>query len=63
MEYFNAKLGNIMYKRIYRKCESFMGNTHFGFWRGSGKKEALQQSKNVPVSVYACCVDSKKAFE
>ena len=60
----------IIHTRIYKKCESQMGQSQFGFRNGVGTREALfslnvlvQRCRDMNVDVYACFVDYTKAFD
>lgn len=60
----------IIHARIYRKCESQMGSTQFGFRGGVGTREALfsinvllQRCRDMNVDVHACFIDYRKAFD
>lgn len=60
----------VIHTRIYKKCEYQINNTQFGFRNGFGTREALfalnvltQRCKDMNVSVYACFIDYRKAFD
>ncbi|KAL1447433.1 hypothetical protein WDU94_013960 [Cyamophila willieti] len=60
----------IIHTRIYSKCESFVGDTQFGFRNGFGTREALfslnvltQRYVDVNENIYACFIDYRKAFD
>lgn len=60
----------IIHARIYKKCESNVTDTQFGFRNGLGTREALfaiqvlfQRCRDVNCDVYACFVDYTKAFD
>ena len=70
MSHFLKIFLKIIHRRIYAKCESFMGESQFGFRNGFGTREALfsiqvlvQRCRDVCVPVYACFIDYEKAFD
>jgi hypothetical protein len=60
----------IIQSRMYRKCESRMSDTQFGFRNGLGTREALfatnvliQRCRDMNTDIYACFIDYQKAFD
>lgn len=60
----------VIHERIYRKLETRITNTQFGFRNGLGTREALfsvqvliQRCRDTNCDVYACFVDFEKAFD
>lgn len=60
----------VVHNRIYRKCESIIGNDQFGFRAGMGTREALfnllvlaQKCYDQQKDIFICFIDFEKAFD
>ena len=60
MNYLLKIFLKVIHGRIYRKCELYLSGTQFGFRSDFGTREALFRV-NVPVNMYPCFIDFRKA--